>query len=795
MTHPGWYDRLTRALAERYTIRRPLGSGGMAMVYLAEDLKHHRNVAIKILRPELAAVLGSERFLREIEIAAQLTHPHILPLHDSGETHGLLWYVMPFIEGETLRDRLTRETQLPVDEAVEMASQIADALTYAHSRGVVHRDVKPENILLAAGHAIVADFGIARAVAAVGDARLTETGLAIGTAAYMSPEQASGGHVDGRSDIYSLGCVLYEMLTGAPPFTGPTAQAILARQAHDPVPPLRTVRPSVPEALERTVSRALAKTPPDRFATAAGFAEALAAAGETQRASPSAGAERMSARQLHRRTLVVAAILLGVIGLGVAGLVRSGRLADGRDVTPPGAIRSVAVLPFADLSAAQDQEFFSDGIAEELISALSRLPGLRVMARTSSFAFKGTHADAREIGRRLGVEAALEGSVRTAGDRVRIAAQLIDVKTGFQLWSETYERRMDDVFAIQDNIARAIAAALDVRLTGGPAPLVPRSTADIDAYTLYLKGRYFWNMRTQTGLERAAQYFQQAIARDPALAVAHAGLADTYMMLNVWGYAPPQETIPQAEAAVRRALQLNPDLAEAHASLGLLSIWGAWDWAAADAAFRRAIELNPGYATGYHWYSLYLTAIGRTEESLAAIRHAAELDPLSLIISTILGTRLFFARRYQEAIAQLRSTLELQADYEPARLWLGRGYVAVGRLAEAEAVLDAARRQNPTSPILNAAVSYGYAVMGRDREAQAILEALLARPGDAYVPAYWIAIVYVGLGDRPRALDWLERARRDGDGWLINVRADPAFDGLRGEPRFEALIGRMGFPR
>lgn len=505
-------------------------------------------------------------------------------------------------------------------------------------------------------------------------------------------------------------------------------------------------------------------------------------------------ADRAAVPRRRRTALAASAIATALLGtLAVALLVRDG--ASGRTGAAANEVRSVAVLPFADLSAEGDQEYFGDGIAEELISTLSKMPGLRVMARTSSFAFKGTNTDVRQIGRRLGIQVALEGSVRTAGDRVRITAQLVDVATGFQLWSETYQRRMDDVFAIQDDIARAIATALNVQLAPGrQAPLVPRRTADIDAYTLYLKGRYFWNTRTGPGLERAVQYFQDAIDRDATLAVAYGGLADAYALLNVWGYAPRQHAMPRAMDAVRRALELDPNLAEAHASVGLISIWGAWDWAGAEAAFRRAIELNPGYATGRHWYSLYLTAVGRTEEGLAEIRRAQELDPLSLIINTIVGTRLFFAHSYEAAIAQFRATLELDANYEQARLWLGRAYATTGRLAEATAELEAARRRNPNSPILGGAMAYVYALSGRTREAGAALQQLLARPSEAYLPAYWIAVAYVGMGDAPRALDWLERGYAQGDGWLLNVNTDPVFEPLHGEPRFRRLIEKMGFP-
>jgi len=445
----GPFDRLHAALADRYALERELGRGGMATVYLARDLKHGRPVAIKVLRPEIASALGPERFLREIEVAARLTHPHILPLHDSGEAVGFLYYVMPFVEGDSLRDRLEREEQLPLEEALQVTREIADALSYAHSRDVVHRDVKPENILFQAGHAVVSDFGIARAITAAASGTLTEAGIPIGTPGYMSPEQAlAKRHLDGRSDIYSLGCVLYEMLAGEPPFTGPTAQAVLARHSLDPVPPLRTVRQAVPLAIEQAVMKALEKVPADRFATASEFADAL----RTPRASGPA---------------------------------------------PTAAIpKSIVVLPFANLSPDPDNEYFSDGITEEIINALSQLPGLHVAARTSSFAFKGKSAGIAEVGARLKVATVLEGSVRKAGSRVRITAQLVNVADGYHLWSERYDRELDDIFAIQDAIARTIAHRLEVALAGPAGDmLVTPPTESLAAYQLYLKARYFWNQR------------------------------------------------------------------------------------------------------------------------------------------------------------------------------------------------------------------------------------------------------------------------------------------------------------
>jgi eukaryotic-like serine/threonine-protein kinase len=409
--------RLRAVLADRYTVGRELGRGGMAIVLLAQDQKHHRKVAIKVLKPELAAALGRERFLREIETAAGLNHPHILPLHDSGEADGFLYYVIPYVEGESLRDRLDRERQLPLDDALQIAREVADALGYAHSHNILHRDIKPGNILLSAGHALVTDFGIARAITATGGGQLTELGALVGTPAYMSPEQVDGSqYIDGRADIYSLGCVLFEMLVGEPPFRGSSLTAVIANRLSSPMPSPRAFRQLVPEAIDAAVRKAMAELPADRFATAGQFAEAL----DTPR--------------LSEPTLVA---------------------------VPD---RSIAVLPFKNQSSDPESEYFSDGIAEEIINALAQLPGLQVAARTSSFAFKGKSADIAEVGAKLKVATVLDGSVRKAGNRVRITAQLVSVSDGYHLWSERYDSELDDVFAIQDHIARAIAQRFEVML-------------------------------------------------------------------------------------------------------------------------------------------------------------------------------------------------------------------------------------------------------------------------------------------------------------------------------------------
>ena len=716
----------------------------MATVYRGDDLRLKRQVAIKLLHPELATGLGVERFLREIKTAAGLTHPHIVPLYDSDEADGLLFYVMPYIDGETLRGRLTREGSLPIDDAVRIACEVLEALSYAHAHGVVHRDIKPENIIFSTGQALVTDFGIARAVSAASLEPLTIDG-AVGTPAYMSPEQASQSpQLDGRSDIYSLGCTLYEMLTGSVPFTGPTTQAVIARHLLDVVPPIRSVRPTVPHALEQAVLTALAKVPADRFATAGHFARALHA--------PDAAA------------------------------------ADGEGG------ESIAVLPFANLSGDPDFEYFSEGIAEEIINALTQLPGLRVAARTSSFAFRGPGIDLAEVGAKLKVGTVLEGSVRRAGNRLRIGAQLVKVFDGSILWSERYDREMTDVFAIQDEIAKAIANRLRVTLGDGAAPLVTPATGNLDAYHLYLKGRYYLAQRG-LGLKKALECFDQALALDPNYALAHAGFADACTVLAEYGLAPPNVLRPKARAAVERALELAPDLAEVHCAAGALSFICDWDWPAASRDLQRAVELNPRCVAARQWLSYYLVFIeGRVEEGLAHARRAIELDPLAPLLVMQLGMTLTGAGRYDEAVASFQRAGELAPMMFQATIHLGLVFNHLGRSDEAIAPLEVAVTTSGRHPWTLAALAVCYSSLGRRADGEAIHDELVARARREYVQSTVLAIVAASLGRMDDTFRLLDRACDEHDGILVYSKRYPFFERLQADPRMARIYRCIGFP-
>ena len=715
----------------------------MATVYLAQDLKHRRPVAIKVLLPELAAQIGTERFLREIETAARLNHPHILALHDSGKADDYLYYVMPYVEGDTLRGRLEREKQLPLSDALEITRQVADALSYAHSHDVVHRDIKPENILFQAGHAVVSDFGIARAISTAGGDQLTGTRVRIGTPGYMSPEQSETDlPIDGRSDTYSLACVLYEMLAGEPPFLGKSAQTVLARQLLEPVPPLRAVRATVPVGVERAILRALEKAPADRFATPIQFAAALVAHDETE--------------------------------------------ADDVDED------SIAVLPFANMSTDPDTEYFSDGITEEIINALAQLPGLHVASRTSSFCFRGKAIDLAEVGTRLKVANVLEGSVRKAGSKLRVTAQLIKVADGYHLWSERYDREMTDVFAIQDEIGRAIAERLQVTRGAGSAVVTP-ATANLDAYHLYLKGRYFWAQRG-LGLKQAVECFSRALALDPNYALAYAGLADAYTLLTEYGMVPPTKTLPQVRAAIERALELAPDLAEAHCALGELKFVFDWEWPGAERELRRAIELSPRYVAAHYRLALYLCLVeGRFDEALMHARRAVELDPLAQLPVTQLAGVLIGAGRYEEALTPLKRATELGPAMLLTYLHLGVVYNQLGRTEEAMAALEVAAAASGRHPSTLAALAACFRVLGKSAEVVAIYEELTARARREYIQSATLALAAGLVGRMDEAFQLLERACEDRDSILIYCKRYPAFQLLQSDPRMQQVYRRIGF--
>ena len=735
---------IAAALADRYTIERELGRGGMATVFLAEEKKHGRKVAIKVLRQEITAALGTERFLREIGIAARLSHPHIVPLIDSGEAGGVLYYVQPLVPGGSLRDRLERQKPLSLKESLRIAQEVGAGLDFAHRNGFVHRDVKPENILFADGHAVLADFGVARACCGDEGRTVTEVGIAVGTPEYMSPEQASGeASLGNPSDIYSLACVVFEMLTGAPPFHGLSARATMAKHVTETPPPVRGVRPDVPAPVEHALARALSKDPAERYETAAEFIAALLAEG--------------------------------------AGTVRA-----------PAASRSIAVLPFVNASPDPENEYLSDGITDELIDALAKIGGLRVSSRTSVFALKGKPLDVRAVGALLGVSVVLEGTVRKSGDKLRITAQLTSTDDGRLLWSQRYDRKLADVFTIQDEIAGTIVSTLRATMFADLSEHIPkRYTQNIQAYGLYLKGRYAWNKRTREGVAEAIEFFEQAIAEDPNYAPAYAGLADSYALDVDYRSVPVAEPFERAKEYARKALAIDEAVPSAHASLAWSLFIYDWDWAAAEREFRRAIELDPRYASAHQWYAFLLVSRAEIDEALVESHTALELDPASVSIRRGMGWVYYYAGRYDQALEHLARAIEMNPMAVESHRILAATLARQGRLAEAERVLREALTLPGAGAFTKAELAWVLARAGRRAEAESLLGEIHEMARAQYVAPVPFAIVHLGLGNVQEALDWTERAYEERRGWLAYLKVNPIFEPLQGDPRFEALLRRM----
>jgi serine/threonine-protein kinase len=791
--------RLAAALADRYAIQRPLGEGGMATVYLARDLRHDRDVAIKVLKPELAEVVGRDRFLAEIRTTANLRHPHILPLYDSGEADGQLFYVMPLAEGETLRSRLDREGQLPIAEALRIATEVADALGYAHARGVVHRDIKPDNILLEGGHAIVADFGIARAVSAADGARLTQTGMSIGTPAYMSPEQASGeAAIDGRSDLYALACVLYEMLGGQPPFTGPTAAALIRQHLVAEAPPITNLRAGVPAQVASALARALAKSPVDRFGTAAEFVAACSAAAPNDAASgpgtpprddtarsrgAAAAPGPVVAAGADRRRWLIPMAAVAVVVLGFVGW----RLTTDR-TGDTGAPTSVAVLPFSDLSADRSQAYLGDGIAETLISALARAGDVTVTPRSVSFAQRDRGRDLATMRRELGVGTVLEGSVQRSGDRLRITSALVSLSDGSVLWSETFDRSADDIFAVQDDVVQAVLAVLQGRARASRTAFTSAAgTRDRDAYELYLQGLYFWNRRSLDDFQQARDLFRRAIARDSAYAAPWAGLANVFVTQAFVDTVPNPVVLAQARDAAEQAVRRDSALGDSHATLAYLRFLLDRDYAGADSAFRRVRSAFPQVVMGAKWYSDLLFRLGQPDSAMAELRRAHAMDPALAITMYNLGA-LHRAMGRPDS-AELWLNRALQAAPRLVLALSAKARMATMRGDSATAITMLRRLQEASARVAIPADELARAWGRGGAPALARLMGDSARnprvPGER---ALWRAIA----GDADGALRAWDESIASGDVWALYVPMWHEFAGLRDDPRVLARMERLG---
>jgi serine/threonine protein kinase/cytochrome c-type biogenesis protein CcmH/NrfG len=739
-------------IISHYRILEKLGEGGMGVVYRAEDTKLGRAVAIKLLPQHLGGDdEAKRRFIQEAKAASALDHPNICTIHEIDETKdGRIFMVMALYEGRTVKEHLG-QGPLDIARAVDIATGVARGLERAHERGIVHRDIKPANIMVASdGLVKIMDFGIAKLA---GEATITRTGSSIGTVAYMSPEQASGGAVDHRTDIWSLGVFLYEMLTGRRPFGGDYDQAAIYAIMNEAPKPPSALRREVPADLDRVVMKAMAKSPAERFQSAGDMRAAL----ESCMRSTAPGAVPSSGRK-------------------------------------PEHLPSIAVLPFKDMSPQKDQDYLCEGIAEELLNALVQIEGLRVAARTSSAQFKDKAINVQAIGRELGVQSVLEGSVRKSGDRLRITAQLINVEDGYHLFSEKYDRAADDVFAIQDEISLAIVDKLKVKLLRDEkSKLVKRHTDNEEAYRLYLQGRYFWNRRHEGRVQRGLEYFQRAIAIDPDYALPYSGIADCYFSLGFFDFLAPKVAFGKCKEAALKAVELDPDLAEAHASLGNALFYFDWDLPAAEAEFRRAIGLNPNYAAVHYFYGMFLTAAGRFDDAVAQERRAMELDPIQVVIRAALAFTLRLADRNDEAIATSRASIEFDPNFFVSWLNLGQSYALIGKFADGEdAIRKADDLMGGTSTLILGVLGHVLEVAGKRDEARSILNRMLELSKSKYASAQLIAILYWIFDEHDAAFAWLERAIEERDHWVCYQYYLPAVREMRSYPRIQGILRRLG---
>ncbi|MFL5245350.1 MAG: protein kinase domain-containing protein [Gemmataceae bacterium] len=785
-----------------YEVIAPLGAGGMGEVYRARDTRLGRDVAIKVL-PELYAGNPDRqaRFEREAKAVAALSHPNILAIHDYGTDGNVTYAVMELLEGQTLRGRLAKGT-VPWREAVEIGAAIAEGLAAAHAKGIIHRDLKPENLFLTAdGRVKILDFGLAR-MTPIPNAQLdtspyvadgTDAGAVMGTVGYISPEQVRGERADVRSDLFSFGCVLYEMVTGKRAFVRKTAAETMTAILHDEPPELADSDPQIPAALSRLIHHCLAKNPNQRVQSARDLALSLrSTASDPGLHRPPSANRRFS----FIIGMVAASLLIGGIGTAAYLLTQNGNRSEiGNPPEETKAIEAVAVLPFENVGDDPKTEHLGEGIPDTIIHGLSRLRlrDLKVQSLTAVGRYKGRKPDLGEIRRDLSVGAVVVGRLQQREDSLSVSVSLIDVRDGSELWGKQYDGKLNDILALQDEIAKDIAANLRLHLTGEEERrLTKRDTEKPEAYQLYLQGRYFWNKRTAEGMKKGIDYFRRAIEIDRTYALAYAGLADSYYLLALYGFVPPREAMPQAKESALKALEIDDKLPEAHATLGAISHRYDWNWAEAERRYKRAIELNPNYSTAHFWYAIYLAERKRFDSAKAESQRAQELDPLSPMASTMLGWSFYIARQYDPSIEQYKKALEIDPYFWVAHHYLARAYFQKRMYEEAIAELQKANTLSPSTPWVIAELGYAQAVSGNRKEAQAALDDLNNLAKGRYVPAFLFALVYSGLGEKDRAFAWMEKAYENRCLVFAFLEIEPMLDGLRSDPRVKQLMSRVG---
>jgi serine/threonine protein kinase/TolB-like protein/Tfp pilus assembly protein PilF len=823
----------------RYEIRSKIGAGGMGEVYLAHDTKLDRKVALKILPAEVAAHPDRmKRFVQEAKSASALNHPNIITIHEIDDTGSGHFIATEFIDGETLRQHM-RKAPPKLSEILDVAAQIASALSAAHTAGIVHRDIKPENIMLRTdGIVKVLDFGLAKLTerlspdlvdteAPTRAAVNTEPGVVMGTAIYMSPEQARGMEVDARTDIFSLGVVIYEMVTGCLPFAGSNANEIMAAILNDKeAPPLARYTPEAPAELQRIIGKALRKNRDERYhtvqdllldlkalkqnleieahlsrsasadareapVTASGaqsratLNQSVSPTFEASRSQPTSSAEYLvTGIKQHKLAagLVVIVLVIGAVGLGFYLHARNSEVA----------IESIAVLPFENQSRDPNTDYLSDGVTESIINSLTQLPNLKVIARSSVFRYKGKETDPFAVGKELGVRAILTGRIMQRGDSIVISTELLDVRDNKQLWGEQYSKKVSDILSVQRDIAKEITGNLRLTLSGEEQSRIGKHYTDnAEAYQLYLQGRFYWNKRTEESYQKAIDYFRQAIEKDPNYALAYTGLADCYSFLSSQGIRPPQDVFPLAKDAATKALQIDPALAEAHTSLAYVKLYYDWDWAGAESEYKQAIALNPNYPTPHHGYAYLLSSSGRTEEAIAEIKKAEAIDPLALIFQTDHGEYYYFARRPDEAIAQLQKALDMDPSFVRAHFLMGRALIQKGRCDDG--ITEALKAQKMVPAIESLGwIGQEYASCGRKAEAEKAAADLSELSKQHYVSPHWFGAVQAGLGNKDEAFKWLDQAIDRRFGPMIYLKVNPIWDPLRSDPRFAERLRRVG---